>query len=104
MFCIVCTARKGEGLGIEVLGLVDRKKSKRLWWTSDNPSLLIRYKCREAAVYAASRLKFNKVMVTDATYAEHHLKRQAKLIVEAENERMHLEALDDPSWDAHKDH
>lgn len=103
MYCIVCNARKGKTMGVRILGLVDRAKTKQLWWTSDNPSLLIKYKCREAAVYAASRLKFNKALVVSADYAVQHLNAQSKLIAEAEQERDHLAAMDDPSWDAHKD-
>lgn len=43
-YAIICEAQVGESLGIDHLGLVDRKKSKKKWWTSDNPNLLMEFK------------------------------------------------------------
>ena len=34
-YAILCDARKGSSLGVEKIALVDRKKTKSQWWTSD---------------------------------------------------------------------
>ncbi len=102
-YAIICDARKGESLGVHTLALVDRKKSRRLWWTSDSPNLILRYEKRAAADFACRRLRKNNPVVVDADMADRILKRQAASIIDAENERIHQDACDDPSWDAHKD-
>jgi len=40
-FAIICEARKGHRQGIEFLALVDRSKTTKRWWTSDDSSLIL---------------------------------------------------------------
>lgn len=58
-FAIVCDARKGFSLGVHTLGLVDRKIEKHLWWTSDEPDLLMHFPTRGEARQALKRLRHN---------------------------------------------
>jgi len=102
MFGIVCNARKGHGLGIRYLALVDRKRSKRLWWTSDNANIALCYRKRNAAEFAASRLNKNSARVVSFTHVQKILREQAESIAGVENDSQIFLHEDDPSWDAHK--
>lgn len=62
-FAIVCEARMGEDLGITHLALVDRKICKSLWWTSDDPSIILDYQKESAADFACKRLRKNYAVV-----------------------------------------
>ncbi len=102
MFGIICDARKGKG--IRTLALVDRSRSKRLWWTSDNANIAMCYRKRDAADFAAARLKKNRARVVnfadvqDILTAQKH--KRTILEVDWEHERDWVEG--DRSWDAHK--
>jgi len=102
-FAIICNARKGHNMGVRILGLVDRKISKRLWWTSDNPGLLVVYRKRSAADFCANRLKKNGARVVDADMAMERLRDQAAAIRETEAQQLHWQNEEDRSWDAHKE-
>ena len=104
MYGIICNARKGKGLGVGVLALVDRSRSKRLWWTSDNANIAICYRSRSAADFAARRLKKNAVRVVEFRDVQRLLADQARNISEVEREREHQSILNemDQGWDAHK--
>lgn len=97
-YSILCESQQGSELGVSVLGLVDRSKSKRLWWTSDEPALLLRYESREAAEYACKRLKHNSARVVTSRYAEECLSGQRQCIAD------HEAAMDavEWGWDGHK--
>lgn len=92
-YAIICNARKGHNLGVDVLGLVDRSKSKRLWWTSDAPNLLLIYQKRDAADFAAKRLRKNKPRVVPADEARRLLTSQSRNICRAEIEADHAAAM-----------
>ncbi len=96
-YAIICDARKGESLGIEVLALVDRSKSKRLWWTSDDAGIAIQYIKLDAARFACKRLRRNNARVVPFADAKRMLHGQS-------NEIMHNEAMSDTEagWDGHK--
>lgn len=98
MFAIICDARAGESLGIDVLALVDRAKSRRRWWTSDDASIALAYEKRTAADFAARRLRRNNVHVVPFSVAARQLNRQASAID-------HHEAMTslEEGWDGHKD-
>lgn len=97
-YAIVCDARKGESLGIGTLALVDRAKTKKLWWTSDDPFLILHYQKMDAALFAAKRLTRNNAHVVSYSDAVNAIAEQAKEI-------SHQEAMMDSEmgWDAHKD-
>ncbi|KSF20025.1 hypothetical protein AO935_15455 [Pseudomonas aeruginosa] len=82
-FAIICDARAGEGLGIDTLALVDRRKTRSLWWTSDDWSIAINYQKRDAAEFAAKRLKKNRARVVPFEQALRTLQAQARAIREA---------------------
>lgn len=96
-YAIICDARKGSGLGINTLALVDRALTKSTWWTSDNPSLILNYQSKSAALYARKRLKMNQPMVVTFESA-------VKIIRDQMNEITHQEAMasTEDGWDGHK--
>jgi hypothetical protein len=97
-YAIVCDARRGEGFGIETLALADRSKTKKLWWTSDDPYLILNSRKKDAALFAAKRLTRNNPQVVDYSAAVSLIRHQS-------NEIAHQEAMMDSEmgWDAHKD-
>lgn len=97
-FAVICDARAGERLGIGILVLVDRAKTKARWWTSDDASIAIRYEKADAAKFAAKRLRFNGARVVDFAGAAKALREQAAEI-------LCVEALaeGEQGWDSHKD-
>ena len=97
-FAILQNARSGQALGIRVLGLVDRKKSKSTWWTSDDTSIMMNYDSPKAAAFAAGRLKRNNARVVPWNQAVAEILHQAH---EIEQESIFAEA-EGPGWDAHK--
>lgn len=105
-YSILCESQQGSELGVSVLGLVDRRKTKRLWWTSDDPALLLRYESREAAEYACKRLQHNTPRVVTSRYAEECLSGQRQCIADAKEHETqeHQAAMDavEWGWDGHK--
>jgi hypothetical protein len=94
-YAIICDARQGWRKGIRHLALVDRGKTRRYWWTSDDASLILNYHKKEAAANAVRRLRKNNARVVTFSDAVKIIDEQAREIVVAG-------AADDPSWDAHK--
>lgn len=105
MYSIICDARKGRALGINVLGLVDRGLSKRFWWTSNSPGILLRYLKKSAADYACGRLKKNNPRVVSSYTAEKLLEQQVKRMQDLRQDREQIAVEDEinQGWDAHKD-
>lgn len=107
-YAIICNARKGRNKGnkgIKFLALVDRDKSKNLWWVSDNPSLIIDFYKEETAIKTCKRLKLNKPRVVPYQHAVSIISRQGENLWEAEKESMHEAAMYsvEEGWDGHKD-
>lgn len=96
-YAILCDARLGEGLGIGTLALVDRKKCKTRWWTSDDPSVILHYHKLEAAKFALRRLHHNDPRIVSSEHAVLVIREQAQEI-------QHQQALADceAGWDGHK--
>lgn len=103
-FAIICDARAGHKLGIEVLALVDRSKSRRYWWTSDEPGIAIRYRSEHAAGFAAKRLRRNNARVVPFSKAARMLREQSNSISFHEAEMDFHEAMSsaESGWDDHK--
>lgn len=97
-YAIICDARKGHNLGIDILALVDRAKSRRYWWTSDNPHIMINYRSKRAAQFACKRLRRNNARIVDYSFAVKCVAAQNKNISEYED---YIDDYDQ-SWDAHK--
>jgi hypothetical protein len=104
MYAIIQNARKGEFFGVKKLALVDRGVTKALWWTSDNPSIVIKYLDKRAAEFAAKRLKRNNAVVVHFSVAENMLMRQRESIYDAQKDIDHMAAMDslEDGWDGHK--
>jgi len=96
-YAIVCDARKRYDLGIEVLALVDRAKTKKTWWTSDNANLILHYRKESAAQFTCRRLRKNNARVVPYGEAIGMIEEQAQDIERAENMD-----TDEQGWDAHK--
>lgn len=96
-YSIICDARAGESLGISILALVDRRLTKRQWWTSDNSSLILGYEKRGAAEFACRRLRRNHARIVSTADAR-------RMIREQNNEIEHQTAMMDSEqgWDSHK--
>jgi hypothetical protein len=103
-YAIICNARKGENMGIDVLALVDRAKSKQFWWTSDHASLILNYLSRDAAEYCVKRLKKNNARIVAYESAVKLISRQNGLVIEATNAINDDRARSDAElgWDGHK--
>ncbi len=99
---IICDARTGKG--VKILALVDRGKSKRLWWTSDDAAIAIRYNDRRAADFACSRLKRNNPRVVAWAKVEGKLNYQAMVRESLEEEWAYEagSAAMEAGWDGHK--
>lgn len=93
-YAIICKARKGKKLGVRFLALVDRDKTKQMWWISDNPSLIIQFHKEETAIRTCSRLKLNKPRVVSYQDAVSIISRQSDTICDTLNETMHEAAMD----------
>lgn len=98
MYAIICDAKKGKSLGMEILALTDRSKTKDTWWTSDNESLIMAFNKRSAAEYFCKQLRYNNAEVVSYNSAIKYIRDQS-------NEIMHREALAscEMGWDEHKD-
>jgi len=96
-YAIICDARQGWKLGISELALVDRKKTRKLWWTSDSSYLIFKFRLKSAAEYSLKRLKRNNARIVSYDCA-------VNIIDNQENEIMDKEATTDMElgWDAHK--
>ena len=94
MFGIACDARKGGKLGIETLFLVDRNKTKRSWWTSDDFYLIRWYEHKEAALSKAACFRFNNTRVLD--------RETIRAMIEQQESEINNNLDSDQSWDAHK--
>jgi len=94
---IICDSRYGRRKGITTLALVDRKKTKKYWWTDSDINIIINYRCKIAATFVAKRLKKNNARVVSYTQAVRILEDQENLIMEDE---ANLEA--EMGWDAYK--
>jgi len=77
------------------LALVDRSKTTKRWWTSDDSSLILQINDVAAADRIAFSYKYNSPEVVSFEEAERLIDLQADMLAEEE-------AQADLSWDAHK--
>jgi hypothetical protein len=52
---IICDARHGHNLGVGHLVLVDQQLDSSTWWTSDDPTIVMRYYLERVANRACER-------------------------------------------------
>lgn len=108
MFAIICTARSGHSKGVHTLALVDRKKCRRLWWTSDNKAIIEVFNDRKAAVERAAKLAQNNPRVVELRSAAHLIDCQKRNIRadierrEAEQDYKDSMSSAEMGWDGHK--
>jgi len=96
MYGIVCDARKGDKLGIENVALVDRNKTKRQWWTSDDITIIKRFNSLEIAKQALERIRYNNPCIMESNSIHKLINRQNRHIEQV------IDYEDDQGWDAHK--
>ena len=97
-FAIICDARKGGSLGITTLALVDRSKTKRLWWTTDDSNIILNYRKKSAAEFAVSRLRRNNARIVSFNEAVSIIQDQESTI-----EYHDIMSGCELGWDAHKE-
>lgn len=107
-YTIVCDAKRGKELGISILALVDRSKVNDMWWTSDQPNLILFYHNKSAANFAMSRIQHRdwcpevgNFRIVPLNKAKQIIQDQRDAIHEFENERLEEEAAlaeDNPLW------
>jgi hypothetical protein len=85
-YAIISDSRKGQELGIEILALVDRRKTKKLWWISDDSRLIMNFKTKVSAQLACSRLKRNNARIVSYKNACKYIDRQEDSICHYEAE------------------
>lgn len=95
-YAIICDANQGQEFGINHLALVDRTKTKRLWWTSDDSSIIMNFKKRELAEAVLKRLHHNNPQIVSYQTALNTINNQSKQLL--------AESLDDYElgWDDYK--
>ena len=91
-FAIVCEARKGRKLGITHLALIDRRKCKDEWWTSDKTSLIMKFSTEAQAKVQLRRLKHNCPQILEYSMAVKWIGEQADKIEESANSEQGLSA------------
>ena len=96
-YAIICDARSGKRYGIDTLALVDRSKTKKRWWTSDCPELIMKFRKKSAADYSAKRMRKNnaRVVAFDEAYEIITTQDETIGIHEANMEN-------EAGWDGHK--
>lgn len=97
-YCIICDARSGYDLGISHLALVDRRRCKKSFWTSDDWTKVMVFPSKHQAETALRGYRFNNPQVVSRKEAIDILNEQA-------NEINHHDAMIscEMGWDAHKD-
>lgn len=60
---VVCDARKGNEMGIGHLVLVDQERDYTLWWTSDDPTIVMSYPSKALAEHACLKFRHNNPRV-----------------------------------------
>ena len=96
-YAILCDARKGGQFGINCLALVDRNKTKKLWWTSDDEHLIMIFKKKSAAQFTLNKLMMNSPCISSADDAINSIKLQREQIDHHE-----ASAENEMGWDGHK--
>lgn len=77
---ILCIARKGQEMGIELLAMTDKAKHPKDNWTSDNAELVIKFYSKETVERVCSRLEHNHPQVVDYWEAIDVVRRQRQNI------------------------
>lgn len=98
-YAILCNARSGRDLGIKVLALVDRRKSRKHWWTSDSIDLMLTFPTETAANKVLRNFKHNNARVVSYRNAAMAITGQRESIDATEN-NPHVNM--DRGWDTHK--
>ena len=81
-YAVICDARHGEAYAVKYLALVDRTKERNLWWTSDDPTIVLKYVRHHAAAYAVKRLKHNNPRIVSYEEAVSIIQQQQQSILE----------------------
>lgn len=93
-FAIMCDSQFDDHTE---LGLVDRKVSRRGWWTSDDSSLLKEFSTHREAEDALARIRLNSPRIVGYEEARNILDHQLNEHLEADSEEEAARC-----WDAHE--
>lgn len=77
-FAIITDARRGRDLGIEILALIDRKKTTEFYWTGDKASKIMHYRTEEAALDRCAKLKKGNPRVVPFKHAKWTIRTQSE--------------------------
>lgn len=80
MYAILVNADDGQHLGIECLAMVDRTKSEKLWWISDNENLIMCFKSYKNAKKQLDRLKHKNPRIVNFSFAKQKIIEQKESI------------------------
>lgn len=81
MYAIICDANQGRELGINNLALVDRTLTKKLWWTSDNSSIIMNFRKRDLAEAVLKKLHHNNPQIVSFQIALNMINYQSKQVI-----------------------
>jgi hypothetical protein len=84
MYAIICDARLGKTLGVKHLALVDRKLTRRMWWTTNSKALIAAFSDLKAAEEKAAQLAQNNARVVPHEKAQRMIEEQKLRIEELE--------------------
>lgn len=62
-------SRRGKS-GTLIMALVNRLKCVDLWWTAENPEIVMQFHKKHAADHSAARLKGTRVIPYEAAYQQ----------------------------------
>ncbi|KKK52914.1 hypothetical protein LCGC14_3100120 [marine sediment metagenome] len=96
-YAIICDARQGWKHGINVLALVNRGKTKKLWWTSDDTGIIMKFIKKSAADLSCKKLFMNNCRVVDYRTAYNRISKQDNDITDS-----FATADMELGWDSHK--
>ena len=86
-WCVIRDAYKGDSLGIGILALIDRSKTTKSWWTSDDVSLMMIFKNKSSADIQAKKLRIGNPRVISFNTAKQIISEQRSSIKSIENEQ-----------------
>ena len=106
-YAIICNARNKKGIenyNIQKLALVDRRKTKSLFWTSDDSTLIMKFNTLNGAKIALSKLKYNSPKIVEFSEAARIINNNSYSYEAKRNEMESYVSYygDELGWDAHK--
>ena len=80
MYGIISQAKKGQAIGLRHIALVDRRKTRDAWWTSQSAGLVMSFPSRAAAEARAAGISQGDPRVVRIETVRRLVAAQAKAI------------------------